>query len=486
MIFHNAACAPLLGAGANAGSIADPRRDLDPALHQLLLPLFDQVMHLDEPRALRGQPWPGGAATTVMLVCTPLHAQEGSTAGVSCQIIDAAFVREGGRERPALSAPRIGEDFLQNLAHELRNPLAPLKNGLQILKLAQGDPGMLNRTREMMERQVAQMSRLVDDLSEISRLTRGTIPLERARVEVSAIIYLAIEDTRAMLDERQHELTIDIPEQTLAVTGDVERLGQVIANLLHNACKFTPRGGRIHIHSHAHRKPTGEEEIIIGVQDNGIGMSADMLPRVFDLFVQGERSLERITTGLGIGLALARRLVELHGGSIEARSEGAGLGSELVVRLPSAAPPRVEETAPQTPAATPVHARRRRHILIADDNHDAADTLATLLSGAGNDVDVVYDGMTAVEAANRLRPDIVLLDIAMPRLNGYEVAQRIRSQVHGRCPILIALTGFGQNRDRQKVKRMGFDAHLVKPVDYTELVQLCALLEARSESGSLH
>jgi PAS domain S-box-containing protein len=411
----------------------------------------------------------------------PLHD---GTFGVVCYFRD---ISEHVAARETLRhADRQKDEFLATLAHELRNPLAPLRNGLQILKLAQADAAAAARARDMMERQIVQMVRLIDDLLEVSRISHGKISLSRERVELSAIIHRSVETSRPSIDARHHTLELQLPGEPLPLDADPVRLAQVLSNLLNNAAKFTPEGGRIRIDAHRESGAGGErEEIAICVADTGIGMSAELLPRIFEPFLQGDRSLERTSSGLGIGLTLVQRIVELHGGRVEARSAGSGLGSEFIIRLPAARPATATGKPAPALAAEAAPARKRR-ILVADDNQDAADTLALMLSTSGDEVHTVYDGAAAAEAAFRYRPDIILLDIAMPKLNGYDVAQRIRAELgEGSSPLLIALTGFGAESDRERAQRAGFDAHLVKPVHFDQLAQLFTRLETRPGS-TLH
>ncbi|MFP5289133.1 MAG: ATP-binding protein, partial [Thermoanaerobaculia bacterium] len=363
---------------------------------------------------------------------------------------------------------RRKDEFLAILAHELRNPLAPLRNALQVMRLAGTDLETLERTRGMMERQVQQMVRLIDDLLDVSRITRGKIELRKERVDLSEVVRDALETCRPLIEAAGHELKVILPPEPIALDADPTRLAQVFSNLLNNAAKYTPRGGSILLS--AERE---EDGVLVRVRDTGIGIPADMLPRIFEMFTQVDRSLERTQGGLGIGLSLVRGLVELHGGSVEARSEGLGRGSELLVRLPVHPPARPDRDAPggSRPAAPP-----RRRILVVDDNRDAADSLALLLTLQGSEVRTAYDGLEAVEAAAEFHPDIVLSDLGMPRMNGYDAAQRIRE----RCPgvVLVAMTGWGQEEDKRRSSEAGIDFHLVKPVDLETLEQLLASLEA--------
>ena len=364
---------------------------------------------------------------------------------------------------------RRKDEFLATLAHELRNPLAPLRNALQLMRMAGGDEHTMNQTLGMMDRQLQQMVRLIDDLLDISRITRGKIELRKERVELAAVIRDAVETSRPLIETAGHKLTVIYPPEPISLDADPTRLAQVFANLLNNAAKYTPQSG--HIRLTAERQG---DEVVVKVSDTGIGIPADMLPRIFEMFTQVDRSLERSQGGLGIGLSLVRGLVELHGGSVEAKSEGPGQGSEISVRLAVHPAPRkakavAEDSRPAAPA--------RRRILVVDDNRDSADSLALLLTLQGSEVRTAYDGLEAVEAAAVFQPDVVLSDIGMPRLNGYETAQRIREQSHGRRVALIAMTGWGQEEDRRRSTQAGFDFHLVKPVDLAALERLLDSLD---------
>jgi CheY-like chemotaxis protein len=313
--------------------------------------------------------------------------------------------------------------------------------------------------RALMDRQVTQMIRLVDDLLDVSRITQGKLEVRRERLGLAEVVDLAVETSHALIEARKHQLTVTLPPQPLSVMGDLIRLGQVVSNLLSNAAKYTPEGGHIGLTV----EPQGAL-VHIRVRDGGIGIPADMLSRVFEMFTQVDRSLERAQGGLGIGLTLVRRLVEMHGGSVEAHSAGPGQGSEFLVRLPLAPEqsvpqePREEDRASGKPAVV------KHRILVADDNTDAADSLKLLLTMMGHEVRTANDGLAAVEEAMAFRPDLILLDIAMPKLNGYEAARRIREQSQDPGLLIVALTGWGQDSDRKQSQAAGIDLHLVKPV----------------------
>jgi PAS domain S-box-containing protein len=369
-------------------------------------------------------------------------------------------------EETLREADRRKDDFLAILAHELRNPLAPVRNAIQVLKLADGDGKATRKAREIIERQVAQMGRLVDDLMDVSRIRRGKIALRRERTGLRAVVQMAVETCRPLIEAAGHELRVDLPASDLALDADPARLVQVLSNLLSNAAKYMERGGSILL--------SGAEKdgwAVIRVRDTGLGIAADALGSIFDPFAQVDRSLERSQGGLGIGLALVRSLVEVHGGTVEAHSDGPGKGSELVVRLPLASSTGMPEAAGAPAQQETVRCGRK--VLLADDNRDSAESLATLLELFGHQVRVVHDGIAALEVARAFRPEVALLDIGMPGLNGYEVAQRLRQEMDGPLT-LIALTGWGQDEDRLRSREAGFDHHLVKPADPDVLKMLLA------------
>lgn len=321
----------------------------------------------------------------------------------------------------------------------------------------------------MMERQLGHLVHLVDDLLDVSRITHGKVELRRELADLATIVDIAVESSRLHVDEGGHELTVSTPPEPVHVDADVTRLAQVFANLLNNAARYTPRAGQITL-----RAERREGDVVVTVKDTGIGIPAEALTRIFEMFSQVDRSLERSTGGLGIGLALVKTLVEMHGGTVEALSAGDGQGSEFVVTLPVASdgPRAVRQDVP-----VPRSSGARR-ILVADDNPDSADSLARLLRISGHEVHTRYDGPEALGAVEELRPDVVLLDIGMPKLNGHEVCRRIREQPWGRTIIVIALTGWGDEETRSRAKEAGFDAHLTKPVDYGALTELLARLRA--------
>jgi PAS domain S-box-containing protein len=359
-------------------------------------------------------------------------------------------------------------EFLAMLAHELRNPLAPIRNALELMRMTGGNGEPIDSASRMMERQLGQMVRLVDDLLDVSRITRGNIELKKGRIELASSINHAVEAVRPMVESMKHHLDTTLPADSIYIDADPTRLAQVIGNLLTNACKFTNSGG--HISLSVERDGQGA---VIRVRDDGIGIPADKLPRIFDMFMQIDTSLERTVSGLGIGLTLVKNLVELHGGTVGVKSGGINQGSEFEVRLPvpetiDAAPPKTEI---EPPSVTP------RRILVVDDNRDAAISLSMLLKISGHVTQVAHDGLEALDAFAAFTPDVVLLDIGLPKLNGYEVARRIRDGLHNGV-VLVALTGWGQEEDRRKSREAGFDAHLIKPVEFAALKALLSDLFA--------
>jgi signal transduction histidine kinase/ActR/RegA family two-component response regulator len=382
------------------------------------------------------------------------------------------YVGESDRIATALrEADRRKDEFLAILAHELRNPLAPLRNALEALRLKPHDREAAAWARAVMERQVAQMVRLIDDLLDLSRVGRGRIELRHERSDMASLVNGALEICGAAIKAGGHKLTLDLPGEALPLSVDPTRIVQVICNLISNAAKYTPPGGRISVS--VRKDSNGSDSVLeLSVRDTGIGIPQDMLQKVFDMFTQVTQSMERSQGGLGIGLTLVKRLVELHGGTVEARSAGPGRGSEFVVRLPEhpeAAVPMRVAALPQ--AATPAAGRR---ILVADDNRDAADSLAFMLRLAGHEVRIAYDGQQAIDMAEAFRPALALIDIGMPRLNGCETARRLRAKPYGETMLLIALTGWGQPDDRNRSLAAGFDHHIVKPVDPSMLERLLA------------
>jgi CheY-like chemotaxis protein len=398
----------------------------------------------------------------------PLRGPDGSVRGCVGAFADVTALKEA--EEALQEADRRKDEFLAVLAHELRNPLAPIRNSVELLRRADGNPDLIGQSSRIMERQVAQMVRLVDDLLDISRITRGKIQLRKERVELSAAVQSAVEECRPLIGAQSHELTVTLPPEAIHLDADATRLAQVISNLLNNAVRYTEKGG--HIWLTAERQGN---EAVVSVRDTGIGISAEHLPRLFEMFSQAAPALERSQGGLGIGLALVRGLVELHGGTVEARSGGTGMGSEFIVRLPVVDVSVRHE--PQDPAEDHGVANGcKRRILAVDDNRDAADSLAVLLRMMGHEARTAYDGLEAVQAAATFQPEVVLLDIGLPKMNGYEAARHIRQQPWGKGMALVALTGWGQEQDKRRALAAGFDHHLTKPVEAVALEEPLALI----------
>lgn len=370
-------------------------------------------------------------------------------------------------------ADRRKDEFLATLAHELRNPLAPIRTGLELMKMVADDPATMEEIRSTMERQTQQMATLIDDLLDVSRITQGKLQLRKCRVKLADVVRNAVEASSPFILEAGHELTVSIPEQLIYLEADPHRLAQVLSNLLNNAAKYTKEGGRIWFT--AERQ---ESEVVIMVKDTGIGIPTEMLERVFEMFAQIDRPMEKGYTGLGIGLTLVKSLVEMHGGRIEVHSEGPNQGSQFSVRLPflvewsmqesRVAPPEQGEAAPG-----------KRRVLVVDDNKAAADMLSMIVKMLGNEVRTAGDGQQAVTVAAEFLPDMVVMDLGMPRMNGYDAARYIRQQSWGEKIMLVALTGWGKEEDRQRTEEAGFDHHLVKPAEPAALQELFNKLEQR-------
>jgi signal transduction histidine kinase len=363
-------------------------------------------------------------------------------------------------------ADRRKDEFLATLAHELRNPLAPIRNGLQVLRMSPTDE-TADTVRNMMDRQLTHMVRLIDDLLDVSRVSQGKIDLRKEPVTLQDVLQAAVEGSQPLIDAGGHTLVMDIPDQKLWLDADLTRLAQVVSNLLNNAAKYTPEGGRITLSVTA-----DDHNVRITVRDNGLGIPADMLPKVFELFTQVDRNLERSQGGLGIGLALVRQLVDMHGGHIRAESEGLNQGSRFILTLPLAKvvpleTPVMESEVVSTPATL-------LRILVVDDNIASAKTTGWMLELIGHQPTLAHDGLEAIDIAQQIQPDAVMLDIGLPGLSGYDVCRELRRDPAFKNTIFIAQTGWGQERDRQEAREAGFDHHLIKPVNFEELSQLLA------------
>jgi PAS domain S-box-containing protein len=395
----------------------------------------------------------------------PVFGPDGTVSmvgGMAIDITDRLRAEEALKE-----ADRRKDEFLAILAHELRNPLAPIQNALSVLGHPHADADSVRDATRIAQRQVQHLTRLVDDLLDVSRIMRGIIELRLESIELATVISRAVETARPTIASGQHELTVSLPTTPVMLRGDPIRLAQVISNLLNNAAKYTPPEGKIGVSAWPE-----QGEVLIRVEDSGMGIAPDMVSRIFDMFVQGDNSASRAHGGLGIGLALVRRLVEMHGGAVSVQSGGPGMGSEFIVRLPLAI-----EAEGQAPFPTPATAPRgpalpKRRILVVDDNVDVATSLAMLLRMSGQEVLVVHDGLSALTAAESHRPDVVVLDLGMPGMDGYDVARRLRRMPETQKVLLVALTGWGQDEDRRRSAEAGFDHHLVKPVGFGVLEQV--------------
>ena len=427
-----------------------------------------------------------GRHIEVAVTISPLEDEHGTIIGASAiarDITDRKRTEESLREgaerlRVALlalkEADRRKDEFLATLAHELRNPLAPIRNAVEVLKEANDDPN-LRWSRDVIERQVRHMSRLLEDLLDVSRISHNKLELRRERTVLAEVIQSAVETSRPIIDSGRHTLHLEVSGHSIFVDVDPVRMAQVFSNLLNNAAKYTPPGG--HIHLSVVRQGS---EVAISVKDDGIGIAPEMMPHIFDIFAQGQRATDGAQGGLGIGLSLSRGVVELHGGRIEARSEGRGRGSEFIVSLPLVSAP-VASRAPR-PSPGVKQATIKRRLLIVDDLKDGADSLAMMLRLMGHEVETAYDGEDGVAVAARFRPEMALLDIGMPKMNGYEAARKIRREPWGRNIFLVALTGWGQEDDRNRTQEAGFDHHIVKPADPADLSALLERLPTNREA----
>ncbi len=367
-------------------------------------------------------------------------------------------------------------EFLATLAHELRNPLAPICNGLQLMKLAGGQHEAIDQARAMMERQLTHMVRLVDDLMDVSRISQGKLELRKKPILLTTALNSAIEASGAAIEQKRHQLIVQFPAQPLMVDADLTRLAQVFQNLLNNAAKYSESGGQIHLSVESQGT-----HATVTIKDAGVGIAADQLPHIFEMFTQVDRSLDMSQGGLGIGLSLVKQLVGMHGGTVEAKSGGPGHGSAFVVTLPLM-DQTLERHVPggdEKAAASPLPLK----ILVVDDNRDGADSLSEMLQLMGNDTRTGYDGEQAVAMAVDYRPDVILLDIGLPKLNGYEACRAIRQQAWSQGMVLIAVTGWGQDKDRSRTREAGFDHHMVKPLDPQELMKILDGLNLAHQEG---
>ena len=413
------------------------------------------------------------AAQRVTDEAQQLKARNSELRDANEHLILATLAADELTEAAAL-ARRRQDEFLAMLAHELRNPLAPIRGAAALLVRVDSTDPMLPLIRKVIQRQVEHMARLIDDLLDVSRVTQGKVTLQRQPTAVTEFVDHAVETCRELIDARHQQLTLDIPVTPLYVDGDPARLAQIIGNLLHNAAKYTQAGGAITVSVQRHR-----DTVVIRVTDSGVGILAELLPHIFEMFTQDDRSLSRTETGLGIGLTVARSMVELHGGTVEGRSGGRGQGSEFIVTLPCIE--HVVERAVAKPAGAATAATAAR-ILLIDDNADAGEILAMLLRASGHEVETALDGPRALKFFAQVRPQVVLCDIAMPGMDGYQIAAQMRERCQGPMPVMIALTGYGDSQNRDQALAAGFDHHVVKPADPEALQRLIesALLEASS------
>ena len=419
-----------------------------------------------------------GAERSIEDSAAPIRDATGNISGAVMVFHD---VTERRRVEKALKdADKKKDEFLATLAHELRNPLVPIRNGLKVLKLAGNNPVIAENTRSMMDQALNQMVRLVDDLLDASRITTGKLQLRTEWVELAAVVQSAVETSRPLIDEQGHKLTVTLPPAPVLLDADPIRLAQVFSNLLNNAAKYSEDGGHI-----ALTAETQGEEVVVRVTDRGIGIPAEHLPRIFEMFAQVDTTFERSQGGLGIGLSLVKGLVGMHGGKIDAHSDGPGKGSEFVVRLP------VVITQP-SPGLHPANNDREEapsaakcRILIVDDNSLSSKSTAMLLRLMGHEIATAFNGVEGIEVAGTFRPDVILLDIGLPKLDGYEVAQRIREQPWGKGTLLIAVTGYGQEEDRRRSLQAGFDYHMIKPVNLAELEKTLTELRTTNKTVQL-
>ncbi len=439
-----------------------------------LRPHFERVLRGEIVRYEDQVDFRGIGRRWIQGIYSPTYDTAGAVDGWVAVVVDIQARKEAEEELRRADARK--ERFLATLAHELRNPLAPLRNALEILKHPGVTPEAKDAARATMERQLSHAVRLVDDLLDVSRINRDALELRPEKCELAAIVAQALETSRPFVEGGSHPLEISLPDQPVTVRADPVRLSQVLSNLIHNACKFSDPGQPVAISA---KKSSGW--IVISVRDHGIGFSPEDRDRLFEMFAQLDPSLSRSRGGLGVGLSIVRRLVEMHGGRVEASSDGPGKGSEFRVSLPENAL-SASTAAPflRSPAPAPLPGRR---ILVVDDNADSASSLATLLELSGNEVRMAHDGLEAVRLAEEFEPDVVLLDIGLPGIDGYEAARRIRALPRGRTTLLVAVTGWGQSEDRKRSQQAGFDHHMVKPLRAAALETLLANFSGAAAAG---
>jgi PAS domain S-box-containing protein len=414
----------------------------------------------------------GGGKQWYSCSYTPARDKNGETTGwvaLVTNITDRKALEHGLREEA-----RRKDEFLAVLAHELRNPLAPIRSAVRFLRLNQTPEPKTAWAHDVIERQVDHLVRLVDDLLDVARISRGKIELRKEQTDIASIVERAVETSRPIIEAAKHHFTIKLPDEPMYVDADVTRIAQVLSNLLNNAAKYTHEGGHIELAVEA-----TDTEAVLRVRDDGIGIPAEMLTRIFDMFTQVDASIVRTQGGLGIGLTIAKRMVEMHGGRLEAASEGVGRGSTFTVRLPLDLAQSEAHIAAKAAGTERLQGGKRLRVLIVDDNKDAAESLAMLLSFLGHEVRTASDGPRGIQEAQSLRPDLMLLDIGMPGMDGYEVARRMRQQEATRDATIVALTGWGKDEDRRHSREAGFDQHMVKPPDLAEVEQLIKKLQNR-------
>jgi PAS domain S-box-containing protein len=441
--------------------------------------LLDRVYNSGEPFVghavpLRVQREPGGPLEErfVDFVYQPIRDAGGAVSGIFVEGSDVTPRKLIEDELRA--ANRQKDQFLAMLAHELRNPLAPIMTAAQLLKLGRHDPKSVANASEIIARQAAHMTDLVNDLLDVSRVTRGLVTLDKEELDLNVIVSAAVEQVRPLVDARRHALTLQLSGQPAHVIGDRTRLMQVVSNILNNAAKYTAPGGRIVL-----AVTVDDDQVQVAVSDNGVGIAPEVLPYIFDLFTQAERTPDRSQGGLGIGLALVKSLIALHGGSVHARSAGMGLGSEFSVCLPRLVALTTQDADGDGSSGGSGTSTNPLRVMVVDDNADAAQMLAALLEVQGHAVSVEYDAAGALARARRERPDVMLLDIGLPDMDGYELARRLRAQPETAGATLVALTGYGQHQDRQDAERAGFDHYLVKPADLNQVNEVLAQAETR-------
>jgi len=419
-----------------------------------------------------------GRRIDLSITVSPVFDESGRVIGASKVARDITDRKQA--EAALQEADRRKDEFLATLSHELRNPLAPISHSLEILKQPTADQALHDQARQTIERQMSQMVRLVEDLLNLSRISRDKLRLRKTETTIAAVVEQAVETVRPLAERRGQSLEVDLPAEPLRLMADPARLSQVLSNLLHNACKFTDPGGHISV-----RVEDRDGELCVMVRDDGAGIASNQLNSIFEMFTQSEQTLANSTSGLGIGLTLAKRLVEMHGGRISAHSEGLGKGSEFRVVLPLLEDATSPSAAPvPQPVEFPTAAPSQR-LLVVDDNQDSAESLAALLSLNGHQVQQAYDGEEALRLAGTGKPEVILLDIGLPGMDGYEICRRIRHESWGEAVKVVAVTGWGQEKDRAKTRAAGFDAHLVKPVQFDELNRLLAEFNKAPSTAAL-